>query len=395
MRSGIPPSVVEVRTALALLVEISAGVQATSKLTRQISTMQEDQARFAASLAQACNAASHAFDPARLAVCADELDAALTAAQQTQALARDKARALAQAHVDRQTLKGDVQLLSAQRNVMCARYGVDTIALLRDALDDAAKATRLAQEIVMLETELLAALCVPGLAVALARLEGMDLAALQAEADRLEREQTAADSDIQTLHHANRTARQAFDSIGADGRVAALMENRRTTMLEIGDTATRYLRLRLGAEAIDSALRAYRDRHRSGMLRDAALRFTHITGGSFSDLRTQMSDKGETLVGVQQGGGSLLADAMSKGTRDQLFLALRMAGYLEFAKSREPLPFIADDVMETFDDTRASATFGMLAQIARHGQVIYLTHHEHLCDLARKACGDGVHIMRF
>jgi uncharacterized protein YhaN len=56
------------------------------------------------------------------------------------------------------------------------------------------------------------------------------------------------------------------------------------------------------------------------------------------------------------------------------------------AKSRAPVPFIADDIMETFDDARAARAFGLLGQMSRSGQVIYLTHHQHLCDIAVAAC---------
>ena len=77
---------------------------------------------------------------------------------------------------------------------------------------------------------------------------------------------------------------------------------------------------------------------------------------------------------------------MSKGTRFQLYLALRVAGYHEYVKTRPQLPFIADDIMETFDDERAAETFKVFARMACVGQVIYLTHHEHLCDIARSVC---------
>ncbi|MNL44432.1 hypothetical protein D3C87_1670100 [compost metagenome] len=42
--------------------------------------------------------------------------------------------------------------------------------------------------------------------------------------------------------------------------------------------------------------------------------------------------------------------------------------------------------METFDDGRAGRAFEQMAEMARVGQVIYLTHHEHLCEIAREAC---------
>jgi len=35
---------------------------------------------------------------------------------------------------------------------------------------------------------------------------------------------------------------------------------------------------------------------------------------------------------------------------------------------------------------RAGETFRLLAEMSERGQVIYLTHHEHLCDIARGVC---------
>jgi uncharacterized protein YhaN len=77
---------------------------------------------------------------------------------------------------------------------------------------------------------------------------------------------------------------------------------------------------------------------------------------------------------------------MSKGTRFQLYLALRVAGYHELAKTRASVPFIADDIMETFDDERAAAAFSLLGEMSCFGQVIYLTHHRHLCEIAQATC---------
>ena len=42
--------------------------------------------------------------------------------------------------------------------------------------------------------------------------------------------------------------------------------------------------------------------------------------------------------------------------------------------------------METFDDHRSTAAFALLSDMSRLGQVIYLTHHRHLCDIALAAC---------
>jgi uncharacterized protein YhaN len=50
------------------------------------------------------------------------------------------------------------------------------------------------------------------------------------------------------------------------------------------------------------------------------------------------------------------------------------------------VPFVSDDIMETFDDFRAEEAFRLFADMAEVGQVIYLTHHPHLCDIAARVC---------
>jgi uncharacterized protein YhaN len=83
---------------------------------------------------------------------------------------------------------------------------------------------------------------------------------------------------------------------------------------------------------------------------------------------------------------------MSKGTKFQLYLALRAAAYEQVAAGGTILPFFCDDIFETFDESRTTAACGLLRQIGQTGQAIYLTHHKHVVDIARNLCGDDVRI---
>ena len=115
-------------------------------------------------------------------------------------------------------------------------------------------------------------------------------------------------------------------------------------------------------------------------------------GSGFAGWATQPDKDGEMLIAVAADGRSKMAVELSRGARFQLYLALRVAGYHEFVRSRRPVPFIADDIMESFDDFRAEEAFRLFADMAGVGQVIYLTHHRHLCDIARRVCpGARVH----
>ncbi len=89
------------------------------------------------------------------------------------------------------------------------------------------------------------------------------------------------------------------------------------------------------------------------------------------------------LVGERPGGERVTVDGMSSGTRDQLYLALRLATVEQALERSEPLPFIVDDILVNFDDGRSRATLEVLAELARKTQVVMFTHHGHVVDLAR------------
>jgi uncharacterized protein YhaN len=175
-------------------------------------------------------------------------------------------------------------------------------------------------------------------------------------------------------------------AVGGDSAAATIEEKRRTVLLDIEEKAFRYMRLRAGTAAAELALYLYRDKHRSSMMARASSAFQAISRGAYCKLTTQLEKDSEILIAVAADGSSKVASELSKGTRFQLYLALRVAGYYEFAQSRRPVPFIADDIMETFDEFRAEETFRVFAEMARIGQVIYLTHHRHLCEIAQEIC---------
>ncbi len=125
------------------------------------------------------------------------------------------------------------------------------------------------------------------------------------------------------------------------------------------------------------------------MMSRASAAFRTVSRGNYSGLVAQPGKDGETLIALLAAGGSKSVHDLSKGTRFQLYLALRVAGYHEFVRARSSVPFVADDIMETFDDFRAEEAFRLFADMAGAGQVIYLTHHRHLCDIAKKVCPDA------
>ena len=131
------------------------------------------------------------------------------------------------------------------------------------------------------------------------------------------------------------------------------------------------------------------------MLAETQTAFRKLTGGRYQDLRTQADGQREVLLALRKRDGrSITVAEMSKGTRFQLYLALRLSGYRQYVSGGTTLPFVADDIMETFDNTRTASALGLLREISEQGQALYFTHHEHVVELAKDVCGDQLSIHR-
>lgn len=186
---------------------------------------------------------------------------------------------------------------------------------------------------------------------------------------------------------AQQELRGALDAGGAataDQERAAILEELHAGARE---TAARMI----GLAAARSALRRLGETRRGSMLRDTETAFRRLTGNTWTRLDTWVEGRDERLVGVTSG-RAVPADGMSTGTRAQLYLALRIAGHAAFVREAGPLPFVTDDILESFDDDRAAAALDLTAELGRRGQAILFTHHAHLVDLARTRIG-GVKVV--
>lgn len=278
------------------------------------------------------------------------------------------------------------ELLVARVTEMTEFFGVTTLGEVETCMDLAEQRRELESSISEAELELVQIAGVKDLSEVEELTDEVDRTALEDELARLAPVLEDQDVRYRDHFHGLSKAQDALNAIGGDEKVAALDEQRRTTLLEIEESARRYMELRAGVAAAEHGLKLYRDRHRSGMMARASEAFRTISRGAYEGVAAQPGKDGDVLIAVSAGGGSKAANELSDGTRSQLYLALRVAGYHEFVARRTPVPFIADDIMETFDDFRAEEAFRLFAEMGMHGQVIYFTHHKHLTQIAKKIC---------
>ncbi|WID99979.1 hypothetical protein QO058_30150 (plasmid) [Bosea vestrisii] len=389
---GTAPTLATAREILAAITELGPVLEKKASLVDRIGKMEKDQTAFRD------EAEELASEMGIVAPSGDILDLAQAVSAQIQEAHAERTRRataaqnLEAARTRQRTLSETLAIHDRRKAEMTAFFGAATLAEVSGRLLAIEKRAELAALADAAERDILGALRLPTIDAAEAALDLADHTALEVELVELKARFDDQDQRSRDMFSAHSKALDQVEAVGGDGAVARIEEEKRTLLLDIEDRALRYLRLKLGAAAAEQALRAYRDRHRSSMMAKASEAFATISRGAYTGLAAQPEKDGEILIALAAGGGSKEAAELSKGTRFQLYLALRVAGYYEFVASRPPVPFIADDIMETFDDFRAEEAFRLFGEMAQVGQVIYLTHHPHLCEIARRVCpGAKIH----
>jgi uncharacterized protein YhaN len=225
---------------------------------------------------------------------------------------------------------------------------------------------------------------------------GLDLEALFAECEGVVGDQISgeisvlrADGDetetrVEQLMSRRAALHAEFDGLLAQNQAVDLTQEAANVEAEIAEIVEAYVDLAVQETLLRQAIDLYRDRNQGPILTRAKGLFAELTDGAYTGLRADIDNKGgPILIAEHRTRGSLDVVALSDGTVDPLYLALRLAVVQEHNETREPLPFVADDLLLKLDDTRAKAALRTLAQIAASSQVLFFTHHAHMVDLAR------------
>ncbi len=154
--------------------------------------------------------------------------------------------------------------------------------------------------------------------------------------------------------------------------------------------ASRFVRLRLAAHFLRVQIERFREKNQGPLLEGSGRIFSQITRGAFDGLAAEFNEQDVPLLkGRRADGTNVPVDGMSEGTRDQLYLALRIAALDRHLENHEPMPLILDDLLITFDNARSAAILPQLAELSKRTQIFLFTHHEHLVELCRLNLGEG------
>ncbi len=321
---------------------------------------------------------------------AELLNARLTAARQSDAERRGLKEQLAAAQKEQADAERRISRLTAAIEALRREAGCPTADALAETEQRAKTRKALLAERGELETRLRAL-------GAGATVEAFIAEAAMVEPDRIGPELDELAETIEGLEQERSTLDQTIGSQRAElqrmdggAEAAGFAETAEGLLASLQSEVENYARFKIASVILSRTVEQYREKHQGPLIARAGELFVQMTGGAFLRLRAEYDEKGNpVMAGVRASGETVAVDAMSDGTADQLYLALRLASLEQYLETSEPLPFVVDDILLRFDDRRALATLEVLSGLAARTQVIFFTHHRHLVDLAAAELGAG------
>lgn len=301
--------------------------------------------------------------------------------------ARAKLEKIRDAEKTEQETIQDAEVMFASATAQLARLrelaGVTSDAALLKAGEESRHKRTLQQMLATLEQELMR----NGDGLSLAELEQE---AAEVDVDTLEPAITAISAELAGLSRQRdvlRDQRQTLqDTLAAkDGSASAAMatEEAEQHLASMIAGTEQYLRLQIATLMLGQRIEDYRRKNQTPVLQRAGGLFQRLTLGAYAGLRDELGDDDRPiLLGVRPDNTEVLVERMSDGTRAQLYLSLRLAALEQHLRQGEPMPFVVDDILISFDDRRTQAGLEVLAEVATSTQVLLFTHHRRVLDLA-------------
>jgi uncharacterized protein YhaN len=220
----------------------------------------------------------------------------------------------------------------------------------------------------------------PELAIVEEDLEGFDTDRNQKHIDSLSAELEQIERDRHEAFEELGGVKQSLKSIEANCEASHLRFEESQTRHELARTAEEWFGIELARQTVDRVRSKFERSCQPATLALSSKYLERLTRGRYANVWTPLGER-ELRIDDDRG-RAFTVEQLSGGTREQLFLAVRMATVHELGQKGIELPMVFDDVLANFDQLRTEAAVDALCEFAEDNrQILFFTCHLHLAHL--------------
>ncbi|MGB4578418.1 MAG: hypothetical protein WBH94_01435, partial [Methanoculleus sp.] len=204
-------------------------------------------------------------------------------------------------------------------------------------------------------------------------LQEYDPVLMQVRLQERENELREIRGTIKDVHQKIGTLKERLSGIEGDNELTCLLSREAALKEEISQVSRQWAVYTAASSLLGMAVETFEQERQPEILREAQSFFTEITGGRYTRV-VKPFDGSEPYVEEVTGAHKKI-DELSRGTAEQLYLALRFGYICDYATSSLPVPVIFDDILVNFDPERRKNACQAIANLAETCQVLYFTCH--------------------
>ncbi|MEI7028108.1 AAA family ATPase [Paenibacillus sp. y28] len=167
--------------------------------------------------------------------------------------------------------------------------------------------------------------------------------------------------------------REALEQGEAYAETLQLAEETRT---QLEQHVRRWATLAFTRQLFKKTREFYEQERQPAVLRRASVFFAEMTNGKYIQVFAPLGEK--RLEVLDTAGVRLDSGVLSRGTAEQLYLAMRFALVEEMAGRGLALPLMLDDILVNFDADRLHAALRVMNTLAGNHQLLLFTCHDHV-----------------
>ncbi len=196
-----------------------------------------------------------------------------------------------------------------------------------------------------------------------------------ARLQQLEDEEKRLRSIVDELHAEQGNLRRQQLEFEKSGQALELHSKINVLEEKLRNDAQRWAVLTIARDIFERTREEFQRERQPALMKSASKYLSDLTLGRYTSVRAVIGEKEQDLEVVEGEAHTKRANELSRGTAEQLFLAMRFALIEEYAKNAEPMPVVLDDILVNFDPERAKAACKVIMELSERFQVIFLTCH--------------------
>jgi uncharacterized protein YhaN len=161
--------------------------------------------------------------------------------------------------------------------------------------------------------------------------------------------------------------------IEGESELAEVMTELETEIHRLHNAYKDWLAGKIALKSLTDAKEKYEIEKQPEVIKNSSIYFRKITGERYKRISASLDERDVAIFDSKEANKKI--GQLSRGTKEQLLVSLRLGFIEEYEKRAEPLPIIIDEVLVNFDPHRARQTAEILHEFGKDRQILIFTCH--------------------